>query len=443
MLATILFLLCSVQGTVYSPEQIHLAWMDSPTSMSVTWASEAPSTGASVEYTQVSSYNETVHAYSSSSPGAWVTFPNNPLIPSILQRQLHVCKANMTNLTQGGLYAYRVGSNVYGWSPQYIFQAKRNYTDNELVKFIVYGDLSSGIDNVETILRLEEELRTHQYDAILHDGDFAYDFNFDSGTVGDLFLNNIQPLASMLPYMAVQGNHEVGNAKFHYVNRFTMPGDRNGLWYSFNAGRAHFLVYSTEQIFDDVAEDQAIMMEFLESDLASYDRKEYPWLIVLGHRPLYCSPDVNNTRAIELGFDRNGDCIEAAEAMRNAFEDLWYDNKVDLVISAHVHAYERLGPVYQNESMACQIESENVCINSPTPIYPVTGVPGNDESYDPVSTIPLPFSKAQDGSLGFSRLTVFNETHLLWEQVRSLTFEVSDYLWLIKGYPSQIQALDQ
>ena len=129
--------------------------------------------------------------------------------------------------------------------------------------------------------------------------------------------------------------------------------------------------------------------------------------------------------------------------MRIAFEDLWNDHKVDMVISSHVHSYERLGPVFRNESRACQIESENVCIGSPTPIYPVTGVPGNDESYDPVSTIPLPFSKAQDGSLGFSRLTIFNETHLLWEQVRSITFEISDYLWLVKGNPFQSHDLEQ
>ena len=173
------------------------------------------------------------------------------------------------------------------------------------------------------------------------------------------------------------------------------------------------------------------MMDFLEKDLQSYDREEYPWLVVLGHRPLYCSPDGDSSTM--LGFFRNTDCIDAAEVMRTTFEEFWMKSGADMVISGHVHAYERLGPVYNNVSMECEVETQNVCINSPTPIYPVTGVPGNDESYDPVSTDPLPFSKAQDGELGFSRLTVFNETHLLWEQVRSVTFEISDSLWLIKG----------
>jgi UDP-2,3-diacylglucosamine pyrophosphatase LpxH len=34
--------------------------------------------------------------------------------------------------------------------------------------------------------------------------------------------------------------------------------------------------------------------------------------------------------------------------MRNAMEDLLYLSNVNLVISGHIHAYERAHPVYQN-----------------------------------------------------------------------------------------------
>ena len=30
----------------------------------------------------------------------------------------------------------------------------------------------------------------------------------------------------------------------------------------------------------------------------------------------------------------------------------------DMVISGHVHAYERLGPVYNNVSMECEVETQ-------------------------------------------------------------------------------------
>jgi hypothetical protein len=84
--------------------------------------------------------------------------------------------------------------------------------------------------------------------------------------------------------------------------------------------------------------------------------------------------------------------------------------------------------------VACDFEDENynVCKNAHAPIYIVTGVPGQQESYAPVSPTPLPFSVFQDDKWGFSRLTAFNDSHMLWEQVRSETGNVIDYLWIIK-----------
>ena len=322
-----------------------------------------------------------------------------------------------------------MGSNAYGWSEQFIFQAQRNFSESPIVRLLVFGDFSTGEGTEATVYRLVQEINTHAYDAVFHNGDFAYDFDDNSGRRGDEFLNFIEPVASRLPYMTSQGNHEAKTVLAHYINRFQMPGNGSGLFYSFDVGRVHSIVYDTQMIFDQETEIVTAMMDFISKDLASYDREKYPWLVVYDHHPMYCSPDTPTL----LRYGRDDDCGDEAEQIRGIFEDLWNENKVDFVINSHVHAYERLGPAYNNQSLTCQVDSLNVCIGAPSPIYVVTGVPGNSESYDPVSTVPLPFSKAQDGELGFSRLTVFNETHLLWEQVRSLTFEISDYLWLIKG----------
>ena len=436
-------IIISVQGTFYSPEQVRLSWTDSDTSMSVTWAAEATSIGASVEYTPVSSYNQTVISYTSSSPGIWSTFPNMDY-PQILQRHLNVCKAYMTNLTQGGLYAYRVGSEAYGWTQQFVFQAKRDYTQDPVTRMLIFGDMSAGVTNEATLQTLVEEISSNQYDAIIHNGDIAYNLDDDNGRRGDLFMRNVEPLASRMPYLVTQGNHESDGTLLNYMNRFQMPGNASSLWYSFNAGRAHFIGFDTELTYqDDYSYLQPKMMEFMQNDMQEYNRTNYPWLIVFGHKPLYCSADwTPASRSKGLRIDRFGDCTQEAEYLRGIFEDLFYNQKVDLVIGSHVHAYERLGPAYKNQSMTCQVETDTVCIGASAPIYPVTGVPGNDESYDPPSPTPLPFSKAQDGQLGFSRLTVFNDTHLLWEEVRSLTSEVSDTLWLIKGTSEQAQSLD-
>jgi hypothetical protein len=401
--------------------------------MSVTWASRSPSQGASVEYTPVDSHSSKVETFKFSSPGIWTTFPNSA-VPNVLQRQLYVCKANMSNLSLGGLYAYRVGSNIYGWSNQFVFQAKRNFTSEPLARLLIYGDLGIGDQIQETVFRLLQETDTYKYDAVVHNGDIAYDLNTQMGEYGDIFLRSLEPIASQLPYMVSQGNHESGLVLPHYINRFQMPGNVSNLWYSFNVGRAHFIAFNTEPVFDDLNETQELQMEFLKNDLQGVDRVKYPWVVVYGHRPFYCSANLSTNehlKAVPL-IRNNADCLDRAEYLRGIFEDLWFNYSVDVVVGGHVHAYERLANVYRNQSVPCNSQSFNYCQGAKAPVYFVTGVPGQDDSYSPVSPTPLPFSMFQDDHLGYSRITIYNETHLLFEQVRSDSGSVIDYLILVK-----------
>jgi len=437
-MAGVVFMLMPFCGlaSIYSPEQVHISLSDSETSMTVTWAAENPSSASVVEFTPVTSPDQPISSFAYSAQGTWTTFPNQN-ISHILQRHLHTCKAVMTYLIPGNFYKYRVGSEIYGWSDVFTFEAKRNFTTNPLSRMLVYGDLGVGDQIYATMQRLIEETDTYKYDAIIHNGDFAYDLDSNQGQVGDEFMRSIEPIASKIPYMVSEGNHEGGSTIVHYYYRFSMPGNSSNLFYSFNIGKVHFISYSTEFIFENQTELQAAQNAFILSDLATYNRTLYPWLVVFGHRPLYCSANMT-APSVKLGiyfppYERhNNDCLEDATTVRDAFEDTWYQGKVDLVITSHVHAYERLASVYKNESVPCQTEDFNTCINAKAPIYIVTGAPGQQESYAPVSPTPLPFSKFQDDHWGYSRLTVFNETHLFWEQVRSVTKEVVDFLWIIK-----------
>lgn len=426
-------ILTTVLSSLYTPEQVHIAWTDNEQSMSVTWGADESSVGSMVQWTPIQSHNQTVKSYAYSALGTWVVFPNMQ-VSKILQRHIHVCKAYMTNLVQGALYAYRVGSDIYGWTDQFSFQAKKTYQDSPMTRLLVYGDLGIGDQIIETMQRLIEETNTYEYDAIIHNGDIAYDLDTNQGKYGDIFLRSVEPIASRLPYMVSQGNHESGPVLPHYINRFQMPGNVSNFWYSFNTGMAHIIAFNTEPIFDGLNDLQAQQMAFLQNDLKSYDKQKYPWLIVYGHRPMYCSPNLTTTALLKEipRYRWNPDCQENADLVRSVFEDLFYNAGADMVITGHVHAYERLSSVYQNVSVPCQYQDQNTCIGSKAPVYIVTGVPGQDDCYSPISPTPLPFSMAQDDNLGYSRLTVFNSTHLLFEQVRSATKEVSDFLWLIK-----------
>ncbi|KAJ4171279.1 hypothetical protein NW754_015042 [Fusarium falciforme] len=68
--------------------------------------------------------------------------------------------------------------------------------------------------------------------------------------------------------------------------------------------------------------------QWLKKDLARVDRCKTPWVIIMGHRPMYSSK-----------------CGDYHQHLREAFEKLFLKHKVDLYIAGHVHWYERLNPI--------------------------------------------------------------------------------------------------
>jgi hypothetical protein len=91
----------------------------------------------------------------------------------------------------------------------------------------------------------------------------------------------------------------------------------NNHWYSFNIGNAHIVSMSTEAYFSYGG--AAMQYAWLESDLSAVDRTQTPWVIVYGHRSIYCSCD--------------GDCDGAATTVREGkqgMEAILNKHKVDM-----------------------------------------------------------------------------------------------------------------
>ena len=70
-------------------------------------------------------------------------------------------------------------------------------------------------DGGQTTAAMAAELSSPQflpqgvdYQTVLHAGDLAYNMETDEGRVGDRFMEQIEPVASRLPYMVSPGNHE-------------------------------------------------------------------------------------------------------------------------------------------------------------------------------------------------------------------------------------------
>ena len=191
---------------------------------------------------------------------------------------------------------YRCGSEL-GWSDIFHFTAMKS-GNNWSPKFAVYGDLGS--ENPQSLPRLQKEVQKGLYDAILHVGDFGYDLDEDDGRVGDLFMRQIEPIAAYVPYMTTVGNHE-GNYNFsHYKARFYMPGSENNMLYSFDIGPAHIISVSTEFYYfiEYGFKSVALQYEWLIKDLKKANlpenRRQRPWIITMGHRPMYCSNNDND-----------------------------------------------------------------------------------------------------------------------------------------------------
>lgn len=71
-------------------------------------------------------------------------------------------------------------------------------------------------------------------------------------------------------------------------------------------------------------------------------RKERPWIVTFGHRPMYCSNDNGDDCSYMETITRKGLPITNFFGL----EKLFYKYGVDVEFWAHEHSYERLWPIY-------------------------------------------------------------------------------------------------
>lgn len=200
-------------------------------------------------------------------------------------------------------------------------------------------------------------------------------------------------------------SHEIPWEFVALRNRFTMPGagwlNNKGKWFSLNWSFAH-LVFLDSELEADLPYFSPAQLAWLQEDLAEAQKQRdiFPWIIVGFHRPLYCSH----------GSDKN--CHAFADYMRHQIEDILYDNKVDLVLYGHVHAYERLYPTYKNQPVQFNYSSPAA------PTYIMNGAAGNPEgNTDGFTPLPPPnnWAAAHSGLYGYGLLQLQDPSTLVWQ----------------------------
>ena len=335
------------------PEQVHLSLGRSFDEMTVTWLTKDATVASTVEYSSGDQVRHPVPARPSinffkfsangSSDKHTTDDEEDP-------REMYIHRATLKSLKSGTRYYYRVGSKD-SFSKVFFFDTLKSGS-NWSPRVVIYGDF--GYNNGRIQDHLKKQVSQSAFDVIAHIGDLAYDLHSDNARIADAFLRRLEDIAAYVPYQTVPGNHESHNNFSEYGARFTMinsaDGNKNNHFYSFNVGPIHFVGFSTEFYFHRNYGSLQIAHQYnwIENDLKEANKPENrasrPWIVTLGHRPMYCSMDDNRGCRKTEKTVRYG--LSTSKGNEFGLEDLFYRYGVDISMFAHEHAYERFWPLY-------------------------------------------------------------------------------------------------
>lgn len=192
--------------------------------------------------------------------------------------------------------------------------------------------------------------------------------------------------------------------------------NRAKFWYAADYGMFHFCIGDTEHDWREGSEQY----KFIEQCFASANRHKQPWLIFAAHRVLGYSS--NDWYAKEGSFE---------EPMgREHLQKLWQKYKVDMAFYGHVHNYERVCPIYQNQCVNKETSHYSGVVNGT--IHVVVG--GGGSNLNRFTTINTTWSLFKDYDYGFVKLTAFDQSNLLFEYKKSKDGKVYDSFTISRDY---------
>jgi hypothetical protein len=287
------------------------------------------------------------------------------------------------NLQDDTLYFYRVGS-----SPKVLNFTTAPPPGPEGFPFAVavFADVGQSIVSHRVI----SHIAASDARLVLLAGDVTYADGL--GARWDAGMRLLEPLASTRLLAACAGNHEVerGEAFLPFIARFPTPyiwsGSPTPLQYAFTSGPVQFIVLNTYAGAAGMLRQAA----WLRAVLAGVDRDATPWIVAMCHAPFYSS------------FS-NKLYSKAGQPLRWAVEELLYSGGADILVSGHVHAYERSHPVFNGTLDACGMTQL------------VVGDAGAYGGPHLGWTDPQPaWSAFRSATFGSGRLEFANATHARW-----------------------------
>ncbi|KAJ8568097.1 hypothetical protein K7X08_020819 [Anisodus acutangulus] len=342
------------------------------------------------------------------------------------------------------VYTYKLGHMLNNgsivWSKQFSFKSPPFPGQESLQRIVIFGDMGKqerdgsneyanyqpgSLMTTDTLVKDLDNI-----DAVFLIGDLPYANGYISQW--DQFTAQVEPITSRVPFMIASGNHERtwensgslytgldsgGECGVPAETLYYVPAEnRAKFWYAADYGMFHFCIADTEHDWREGSEQY----KFIEKCFASANRHKQPWLIFAAHRVLGYSS--NEWYANEGSFE---------EPMgREHLQKLWQKYKVDMAFFGHVHNYERVCPIYQNQCVNKEKSHYSGVVNGT--IHVVAG--GGGSHLNKFTTINTTWSVFKDYDYGFVKLTAFNQSSLLFEYKKSKDGKVYDSFTISRDY---------
>ena len=193
-----------------APVQIHLAAGSTPDHMIVSWAQNITDT----QNAQVH-YGTQPGAYSMSAPASWRSYTVE--LNGFSYTSMPLFNATITFLTPGTRYYYIVGTDADGYSEENSFVSLPDPSippeKAATLRMATYGDQGTVIPMGATVCKwVIAEHEQNPFGLLLHLGDLAYaGVSHKMGEyepTWDAWMEQIAPIASVMPYQTSVGNHE-------------------------------------------------------------------------------------------------------------------------------------------------------------------------------------------------------------------------------------------
>ena len=300
-----------------------------------------------------------------------------PLIAPTQIEQYYV-QARVKNLLPGRTYYYAVGHDGYDPASCPGLEPARSFTTAPTGRpsytFTAFGDQGVTYDAVA----LGGLVRSQNPSFHLHAGDLSYAESGGSGVVTDTydpriwdqFLVQNERFASVVPWQAVVGNHEMEpwyspDGYGGFFDRFAQPVEGQS-YYSFTYGNVAYLALDANDVTYEFPANHNYsggkQTAWLTRQLAAYRAdRNIDFIVAYFHECAYCTATAHASDG----------------GVRAAWTPIFDEYSVDLVINGHNHVYERNDPLRGGKVGATAPIGSTVYSKTQGTTYVVAGSSGN------------------------------------------------------------------